>query len=52
MIGLIPDASTATPTGKDSVADVAGPLSPLKLGLVLLPARVVIIPVDIVIFRT
>jgi hypothetical protein len=46
-----PDESTATPYGFLNVAEVAAPPSPLKLPLVLLPANVLIRPVDIATLR-
>ncbi len=45
----LPDESTVIPIGNNP-ADVAGPLSPLKL-LMLLPAIVVIISVNTVTLR-
>ncbi len=47
----IPAESNTMPEGQFNVADVAGPPSPVKLPLVLLPATVVIIPVETVTFR-
>jgi len=46
----LPDESSATPNGQYNVADVAWPLSPLKLADPV-PAMVVIIPVDTVTLR-
>ena len=47
---ILPDASSATPSGYRNVADVAAPLSPLKVVLPV-PAIVVIIPVVTVTLR-
>ena len=46
-----PDESSATPYGPFNSADVAGPLSPLYPKLVLLPAIVLMTPVDTVTLR-
>ena len=47
----LPDESNTILLGPFNVADVAAPLSPLKLPLVLLPAIVVMIPVDTITLR-
>ena len=47
----LPDKSTDTPDGKFNLANIADDPSPLNDPLVLLPAMVVMMPVDTVTFR-